>query len=147
MKEKNIFIGIVVVAMLAIGAIMYRSLYRADTQYLAAPQENIVRQQEESAIPAQPVPVAQHAVVYTATGFAPVPLVILAGQTVLFKNEHSADMWVASAPHPTHTDYSGFDASRPYGQGETYSFTFTRIGTWKYHNHLNPAHYGSIVVE
>ena len=162
MKEKYIFSGIVIIAIIAIGAVMYRSVYRADeptmqTQHGQTP----VRQDEyvvpvsapsvtppttQPGVPSKTTPATEPTIVYTVNGFAPAPLIISAGQAVTFKNNGTADMWVASAPHPTHTDYPGFDAMRPYGPGESYSFTFTRIGTWKYHNHLNPQHFGSIVV-
>lgn len=49
-------------------------------------------------------------VTYTDSGFSPNNLTIKNGQTVTFKNEGPGDMWVASAPHPTHTDYPEFDA-------------------------------------
>ena len=60
---------------------------------------------------------------------------------------HHVSLWVASNPHPIHTDYSDFDAKRGYAKGERYSFTFFKQGTWKYHNHLNPGEGGVIVVE
>ena len=60
---------------------------------------------------------------------------------------HHVSLWVASNPHPIHTDYSDFDAKRGYAKGERYSFTFFKQGTWKYHNHLNSGESGVIVVE
>lgn len=162
MKEKYIFSGIVLIAIIAIGAVMYRSAYRTEGPTGQTFQEQTPVKQEgytvptnapsvtppttQPGVPGKTIPVSEPIVTYTAGGFAPAPLIISVGQTVMFKNTGTATMWVASAPHPTHTDYSGFDATRPYGPGETYSFTFTRVGTWKYHNHLNPQHFGSIVV-
>ena len=86
-------------------------------------------------------------VTYTDSGFSPSSLTIKNGQTVTFKNESSGDMWVASAPHPTHTDYPEFDAKKSYSKGESYSLIFTRIGTWRYHNHMKPSNFGSVTVE
>lgn len=162
MKEKYIFSGIVVIAIIAIGIIMYRSTYRADGPAMQTSQEQAPVQREEymaptnapsvtppttlPGVPERATPAAEPTVVYTASGFTPVPLIISVGQTVMFKNSGTAAMWVASAPHPTHIDYPGFDAMRPYDSGSVYSFTFARVGTWKYHNHLNPQHFGSIVV-
>ena len=56
-------------------------------------------------------------------------------------------MWVASAPHPTHTNYPGFDAKQGVASGEKYSFTFDKAGSWNYHDHLIPSNFGTIVVE
>ena len=70
-------------------------------------------------------------------------------------------MWTASAIHPTHKAYPSsdiekcgtqsqaniFDACKGYGQGESWGFRFDEVGTWKYHNHLQPNHTGTIVVE
>jgi len=86
-------------------------------------------------------------VTYTDSGFSPSNLVVKNGQSVTFKNESSEGMWVASAPHPTHTDYPEFDAKKVYNQGEVYSFTFLKTGTWKFHNHLKPSDIGAITVE
>ena len=87
-------------------------------------------------------------VVYADNGFSPASLTIRVGDTVRFFNSTlPGSLWVASNPHPSHTNLAGFDAGRPYQGGETYSFTFTQVGTWKYHNHLNPSQLGEIIVE
>lgn len=83
---------------------------------------------------------------YTDSGFLPRTITIKRGDTVTFKNESAHSMWVASDPHPVHTNYVAFDALRGYRPGETYSFTFTRSGTWGYHNHLRAGDTGTVVV-
>jgi hypothetical protein len=30
--------------------------------------------------------------------------------------------------------------------GESYQFTFNKVGTWQYHNHRNAAHSGVVIV-
>jgi len=84
---------------------------------------------------------------YTSSGFSPQVLTIKKGQSVTFRNDSTADMWVASNDHPTHTNLSGFDALKSIGQGETYSYTFTQIGSWGFHNHAYATHGGTIVVQ
>ncbi len=86
-------------------------------------------------------------VAITAAGFDPQTITINSGDTVRFTNQADATAWPASDPHPTHTDYPGFDAKQSLSKGQTYSFTFTRIGTWGYHNHLNPSMKGTIIVK
>ena len=89
---------------------------------------------------------SENAVSYTSNGFEPHSITIKAGQTVRWTNKSSDDMWVASNPHPTHTDYPGFDALKNIPSGGTYSFTFTKVGNWGYHNHLNPSQMGVVVI-
>ena len=91
--------------------------------------------------------VATNQVVYDGTAFSPAMIKVKAGTAVSFKNNSQTPMWVASDPHPTHTDYPGFDALRDYPQGETYTFTFGKTGNWGYHNHLNPDIRGRVIVQ
>ena len=81
------------------------------------------------------------------SGFNPISVTISSGDTVQFTNGGSSLHWPASNPHPQHTDYPGFDALHGLAPGESYSFTFTRIGTWGYHDHLNPSLGGTIIVQ
>lgn len=81
------------------------------------------------------------------TGFSPATLTVPANTTVTFTNNGQGAHWPASAPHPTHTGLPGFDAKRGLATGETYSFTFTKKGTWAFHDHLNPQMTGSVVVQ
>ena len=97
----------------------------------------------------------------TAEGFEPSTTTIKRGETVTFMNRHTADTWPASDVHTTHSVYPGshinkcstperdtlFDACARVKMGNSYSFTFYEKGTWKYHDHLNPAKTGMIVVE
>lgn len=99
-------------------------------------------------------------IVYTDQGFQPSPITIPAGTKVSFVNQSTGDMWVASAVHPTHSVYSGttlgqhctdaantsFDECVAIKSGGTYEFTFDKVGTWKYHNHMSASKVGSIVV-
>ncbi len=86
-------------------------------------------------------------VTYTDSGYSPASLTIPVGAIVIFKNESSMNMWLASAPHPTHTIYPEFDAKTGIGKDQTYEFTFTKQGTWRYHDHLMPRNIGTIIVE
>lgn len=90
---------------------------------------------------------AAAAVKLTTTGFIPAKVTVKLGDTVEWANESSKEMWVASAPHPSHTDYPEFDQLKGVPGGGSYSFTFTKPGTWKYHNHLNPGNFGSVEVK
>ncbi|MFT5281093.1 MAG: plastocyanin [Flavobacteriaceae bacterium] len=80
---------------------------------------------------------------YTNEGFSPDTLEIGQNARIVFTNTSDNPMWIASSPHPEHTDYSAFDQK---GEGDTYTFTFSEIGTYTFHNHLNPSHTGTITV-
>src|SRR3989344_3271364 len=96
-------------------------------------------------------------VTYTSGGFSPSTITIKKGGTVTWKNQGGGEMWVASAQHPTHTAYDGTTreehcvaGSNSFDQcvnGSAYSFIFDKAGTWRYHNHSNSSHFGTVIVE
>jgi plastocyanin len=88
-----------------------------------------------------------HTVSYASTGFSPSSITIKAGDTVTFTNGTSSKMWVASDPHPQHTDFSDFDAGKGYEAGTSYSYTFMEAGTFTYHDHLHSSMRGTVTVE
>lgn len=98
-------------------------------------------------------------VFYTGQGFSPKSATVPVGTTVTFINQGGAGMWVASAPHPTHQGYdvttrsehcaAGYTGPAPFDQcfdGDNFTFTFTKTGTWGYHNHISSGDTGAIVV-
>ena len=94
---------------------------------------------------------------YTDQGFVPASVTIKQGEAIKFVNKTSDQMWVGSAMHPSHIIYSGtalkdhcpdtlgtaFDQCQT---GNEFSFTFDKIGSWGYHNHVVAGKYGKIVV-
>lgn len=84
---------------------------------------------------------------YDGMQFDPSSVTIAVGDTVVFRNKSQGDFWPASNPHPTHSDYPGFDARKNIGPGQTYEFTFNKVGRWSFHNHLSPSIGGIIIVE
>jgi plastocyanin len=84
---------------------------------------------------------------YTREGFSPSISTITKGGKVQFINDSDELMWVASGPHPTHTAYPAFDQKTGAGKGGVYTFTFTEIGDWYFHNHLAPQRTGRVIVK
>lgn len=99
-------------------------------------------------------------ITHADSGYSPQAVTIKKGAAVTFKNESANATWPASAMHPTHTVYPGsgldkcgtgeqstiFDACRGLATGESWSFKFDNAGSWKYHDHLTPTHFGAIEV-
>jgi plastocyanin len=100
-----------------------------------------------TAPPATPPAASSNATInMTASGFSPATLTVKKGTTVTFVNDDSKPRQPASAPHPSHTDYPGFDPKQGIAPSDSWDFTFDRVGTWRYHDHLNPTQFGSITV-
>ncbi len=173
--NKNITIGIAVVAVLGAAGLFFMGGERGQMavsnvdntgKEVAPPAQMPIQMDmptpEETATaiaptplsPAQPTPSVQPVsaaketpVTYTDNGFVPKSVTIKNGETVTWTNTTSHPMWVASDPHPTHTNYPGFDAKTRIAKGETYSFTFIKVGSWGYHNHLSAADTGTVIVK
>ncbi len=91
--------------------------------------------------------VAVFEVSYDGTSFSPKTTTINAGDIVVFKNDSQSDLWPASDPHPTHTNYPEFNAQKSIAPGGKFEFKFTKVGTWGYHNHKNHDATGTIIVK
>lgn len=87
-----------------------------------------------------------YTVTLTSNGFVPETLTINQGDTVTFKSTEGKFFWPASNPHPTHTIYPAFDPRQPIAAKDSWSFTFDRVGSWGYHDHLEPYFTGTIIV-
>lgn len=78
--------------------------------------------------------------------FSPATLTVKKGTKVTWTNSGSAKVWIASDPHPVHNAYPGFDSGTDLRSGESYSFTFTKPGSWGYHDHFSPTVRGTVIV-
>ncbi|MBI5457396.1 hypothetical protein HY971_01580 [Candidatus Kaiserbacteria bacterium] len=94
-------------------------------------------------------------VTYNGSSFSPSEVTIKKGGTVTFNGPST--MWVASGPHPEHTNYDGTTrnahcaagAVPSFDQcaaGTSYTFTFDKVGTWPFHDHRSVGAFGKIVV-
>ena len=85
---------------------------------------------------------------YTDDGFVPANAgPIRVGDTVLFTNDSSRELWVASDVHPTHEENPEFDQNSAIVPGESWEYTFSKTGEWSYHNHEHESDTGIITVE
>lgn len=156
MNNKNYLIaGGVALIVLVVGYFLLSGgkLYQS-TQTPVAPTEEIVAS-PTVVMPSEIVPTESTSgakmtksanVDYTENGFAPKSITVKVGTTVTWTNKGGSPMWVASAVHPTHQELPGFDQLKSVDNGGTYSYTFTKVGNWKYHNHVGPSDTGVVVV-
>lgn len=151
-----IWLVVVAAIVLAIG------VYFFTTQNAAAPEttEEPMTQTPTDGTGAEPdasVSVSLNTIRLTDTGFSPATLTVKKGTTVTFINQTSDTMWIGADEHPTHTEYDGTARSEhcpntsgtafdQCGVGNTYSFTFNKVGTWEYHNHTDASQHGTVVV-
>lgn len=105
--------------------------------------------EDEATTDASPTPAQEgKTITYNNGAFSPSEVEITAGTTVTFKNESSTEeVWPASNPHPIHTGLRGFDANKGLKLGEMYTFTFTKAGTFGFHNHLRAQATGKVIVK
>jgi plastocyanin len=99
-------------------------------------------------------------ITYGPNGFSPANVTVAPGTTVTWVNSGSGRMWVASDVHPSHTEFDGTSLSQHCANGaptskavfdacgpvSSFSFTFTKAGTWEYHNHAQASDHGTITV-
>ena len=85
-------------------------------------------------------------VAITSTGFEPATITIKAGTKVIWTNKSGAVATVNSAMHPTHLVYPPLNLNE-VEDGKTVELVFDKAGTYKYHDHLNPSRFGTVVVE
>lgn len=90
---------------------------------------------------------SNHVVTYDGRAYSVSNLSISVGDTVTWNNESTKSFWPASNVHPTHQILPELDALKPLGAGSEYSFTFTKAGSWSWHDHLHPNLGGTITVQ
>jgi plastocyanin len=152
---------LVVVAVVLIGIIVFLYTRNSGEVPALSPIPTLTPIVEETSTLLPIVSESKVVVTYSDSGYSPATATVKKDDTVVFDNESSKMMWTASAVHPTHKAYPGsdiakcgtaaqsdiFDACRGYGSGESWEFQFNESGTWKYHNHLQPSHAGTVIVE
>lgn len=81
----------------------------------------------------------------TAVGFNPSRLDVPVNGTVTFVNNDTQSRQPSSEPHPLHTNYPPLN-SPVLASGQSFTVTFTRAGTFGFHDHLNPGLRGTVTV-
>lgn len=138
MNRQTLVIAGVVLAAVA-GLIIFLAVGREDetdappaasTSETSQPTQSESTSEPQEASPGQTVFIDDQ-------GFSPDKLSININETVTFTNRGDSDVWPASDNHPTHTVYPELDPKKEIKPGESWSFKFTKAGTWDMHDHLN----------
>lgn len=87
-----------------------------------------------------------HNITLTSNGFKPETLVIRQGEKVIFTTDRNIPFWPASSFHPTHKTYPEFDSKERVIPPKNWSFTFTKPGSWSYHDHIAEGYTGMVHV-
>lgn len=142
--SKAMIIGIVVVAIVGVGLWLFMA---RDEALAPAPEVNNQRQDIEDNGAEDEVGAEGARIIYGDEGFEPATVRIQAGESVTWVNQSSVPMWVASNPHPSHTDLPELDSRDGVAPGGEYTFTFQDPGDWGYHDHFNSFREGTVTVE
>ena len=154
-------VGIIIIALVIIGvSLMGRDKKLSGTAKTTADKEVAGQTSAPDTIETIVTPSGKIVEInYTSeNGFTPDNLSIKTGDTVKFINKSTEEMWVGSNDHPTHAVYAGTKlrehcpdtsgtAFDQCGKGNEYSFTFNKVGSWKYHNHTRAGMGGVIVAK
>lgn len=79
-------------------------------------------------------------------GFKATSLSIKVGDSVTFEVKDEGSYQIRSGPHPIHTDIPELD-SGVVAKGAKYSFTFSKAGSFRFHDHLHPSFTGTVTVK
>jgi plastocyanin len=77
-----------------------------------------------------------HIINFIGDTFTPDKIEISLGDSVTWINKGDYDFWPASNIHPTHEIYPEFDPKGPIAPGKNWTFTFTKTGIHRFHDHL-----------
>ncbi len=162
-KGKGVVISIVIIAaivLIILGISLFSNKNAGQTNETSEGEEPLQDGiSQDTGATEIPEP-TEHIVEITNEGFVPKTLEIKKGDKVTWINKLVTKAWPAGNSHPTHTNYPGssiikcgtaeekniFDSCRELQKDESYNFVFNEIGSWGYHNHLQPSKSGKIVV-
>lgn len=135
-KTSKVIIALVVVAVLAVGAVLLFDTKSIDKNRDASSDSNSELADEEVAA----------TINYTSSGFSPNSVTVTAGGVVRIVNQTDDEIEPSSNPHPDHNDNPelNFGDIEP---GASKTATITKTGTWGYHNHYHADHKATIIVQ
>ena len=135
-KTTKVIIALVVVAVLAVGAVLLFDTTSVDKNRSDTSDSNSELADEEVAV----------TINYTSNGFSPDSVTVAAGSVVRIVNQTDDEVEPSSNPHPDHNDNPELNFG-DIEAGASKTATLTKTGTWGYHNHYHTDHKATIVVQ
>lgn len=135
--NKSVALGIVVILVLGGGYFLFN---KNSSDKVATNSTNSAAVETTNNIKAAAI------IIYSSNGFSPKLTSVKSGDVVTVNNSSSGSLQMQSDPHPAHTDDTDLNVGL-VSAGETKNFTATKIGTFGFHNHLNPSDTAKITIE
>ncbi|HEY4964549.1 MAG TPA: cupredoxin domain-containing protein, partial [Candidatus Saccharimonadales bacterium] len=88
---------------------------------------------------------ASDTITFDGSKFSPATITVKSGTTVTIKNTSANDMRLNSNPHPVHTDDVDLNVGL-VSAGQSKTFVATKVGSFGFHDHLDPSIQGRITI-
>ena len=143
-KMRNIYIGVVVILFLGIGAFVFFQNNPAKndstSSSISTNTENTSSSEAKDAV----------TITYTSSGFSPNTVIVKSGGLITWMNNSDEQVQVGVDPHPSHTgnkEITGNEFTLDLDKGQQKTMTVNKTGTFGYHNHINADETGTIIVK
>lgn len=148
MSKNTLMVAVAVILVVLVGWYFIKSQTGGVSYTQPAPAASPeVSQPTTSATPSATETINKNVVNIASSGFLPKNITIRTGESVTWVNTDTVDHQVNSVVHPTHQVYTPLNTVGLLKSGEKKSLSFPEVGTYKYHDHLNPTLTGSVTVE
>lgn len=91
-----------------------------------------------------PLP-GQIIITVTANGFVPETITVKKNSQVVWVNRSNTIVSLNSQPYPKNTNYPPLNLGQ-FGNGQSISLIFDKLGTYGYYNYLNQSQKGTVIV-
>lgn len=146
--SRNVIIGIALVILFLIAGWYYLQSQKGQPAYgPPTPTPKTTEERQTPTTEATPSAASENLVEVQSLGFSPKDITVKVGESVTWINQDTESHQVNSAVHPTHLLYPPLNTVGLLNPGEKKSLSFPKVGTYKYHDHLNPSLTGSVTVE
>lgn len=138
--NSKLLLGLLLVVIVAVGGYMLlsnRSTNTSQNQNTQTQNNN----QTDQAIQQEDVNVTVN-----ENGYEPQTVTIKLGTRVVWTNKSGGPVTVSSDAHPTHLLWPFLNLGK-FDDGSNVSVVFEKSGTYTYHNHLNVAQTGKVIVQ
>ena len=150
---RNIVVGILLAIIVIAGVLLFLKRSTINTPQLAPPptvaptQLPIPTDMPTSTTATTSSQATQPTTVtLTQQGFSPQTITIKAGEKIIWLNKSGETATVNSDPHPIHNLYPILNLGEFPNNGKL-ELVISKAGKYTYHNHYQPSHRGTIIVQ